>query len=173
MKDLTSAMGISGPSLYAAFGDKRELYLKTIDHYADVDNCAPIVAFESETNIVKAVRDFLESVILYSTAQDGGAKGCFLASCVSTSVGEVDGVSERMEKTIASTDDRLAARFEREKQLGNLPPDFPSKARGALMYDMRQGYVFRTRAGSTAQDLLVDIDDRVQMILANPSDPAR
>ncbi|MEP3919663.1 TetR/AcrR family transcriptional regulator [Ascidiaceihabitans sp.] len=103
MKDLTAAMGISGPSLYSAFGDKRELYLKTIDRYADVDGCAPIVAFEAGQDIAKAVHDFLESVILYSTAEHGGAKGCFLASCVSTSVGEVEGVVERMEDGHACT----------------------------------------------------------------------
>ena len=44
MRDLTSAMGITGPSLYAAFGDKRELYLKTIDHYCSADACSPLVA---------------------------------------------------------------------------------------------------------------------------------
>lgn len=43
MRDLTKAMGISGPSLYSAFGDKRELYLKTIDRYVDVDAYAPVV----------------------------------------------------------------------------------------------------------------------------------
>lgn len=166
MKDLTAAMGISGPSLYSAFGDKRELYLKTIDHYADVDGCAPIVAFESEPDITKAVKGFLESVILFSTAEQGGAKGCFLASCVSTSVGEVEGVAERMELAIAGTDERLAKRFDHEKDLGNLPADFPSKARAILMHDMRQGYVFRTRAGWTAKALLRDIDERVDMILS-------
>jgi len=166
MKDLTAAMGISGPSLYSAFGDKRELYLKTIDRYADVDGCAPIVAFEGEADLAKAIRGFLESVILYSTAEHGGARGCFLASCVSTSVGEVEGVAERMEDAIAGTDDRLALRFEKEKAAGNLPPDFPSKARGALMHDMRQGYVFRTRAGATPAQLLADLDDRVRMILS-------
>ncbi|WP_411958579.1 TetR/AcrR family transcriptional regulator [Paracoccus homiensis] len=165
MKDLTSAMGISGPSLYSAFGDKRELYLKTIDRYADVDGCAPIVAFESEPDIAKAVRGFLESVIRYSTAEHGGAKGCFLASCVSTSVGEIEGVAERMEEAIAITDKRLAARFDAEKALGTLPQDFPSEARAMLMHDMRQGYVFRTRAGWDADVLLRDIDDRVGMIL--------
>ena len=69
MKDLTSAMGISGPSLYSAFGDKRELYLKTIDRYADVDGCAPIIAFENEPDIAKAVQGCLESVILPQSVQ--------------------------------------------------------------------------------------------------------
>ncbi len=33
MADLTSAMGIEKPSLYAAFGDKEQLFLQVLDHY--------------------------------------------------------------------------------------------------------------------------------------------
>ncbi|WP_299827825.1 TetR/AcrR family transcriptional regulator [uncultured Roseobacter sp.] len=166
MKDLTRAMGISGPSLYAAFGDKRALYLKTIDRYADVDACAPIVAFEAEPDIEKAVRGFLTSVISSATDPGDGTRGCFLASCVSTSVGQVEGVDERMEKAIDGTDLRLAQRFDLEKKRGVLPADFPSRLRGRLMYDMRQGFVFRGRAGWSGESLMEDIEDRVQMILA-------
>lgn len=167
LRDLTKAMGITGPSMYAAFGDKRELYLKTIDRYADVDGCTPVVTFEAEPDIEKAVRGFLEEVITYATDNDSGAKGCFLASSVSTNIGQVKGVSERVEKAIEETDKRLAARFDREVEKGNLPADFPSLERAALLYDIRQGYMFRGRAGWTADRLQRDLDHRVQMILAH------
>jgi len=166
LRDLTKAMGITGPSMYAAFGDKRALYLKTIDRYADVNGCAPVVAFEAEPDIEKAVRGFLEEVIAYATENDSGAKGCFLASSVSTNIGQVDGVAERVEKAIDDTDKRLAARFDKEIAKGNLPPDFPSLDRAALLYDMRQGYMFRGRAGWTAEKLQHDLDNRVRMVLA-------
>ncbi|WP_246660523.1 TetR/AcrR family transcriptional regulator [Nitratireductor sp. XY-223] len=167
LRDLTKAMGITGPSMYAAFGDKRELYLKTIDRYADVDGCEPVVTFEAEPDIEKAVRGFLESVIDHATDNDSGAKGCFLASSVSTNIGQVDGVAERVECAIEDTDRRLAARFDKEIAKGNLPADFPSLERAALLYDIRQGYMFRGRAGWTAGKLRRDLDHRVQMILAH------
>lgn len=166
LRDLTKAMGITGPSLYAAFGDKRELYLKAIDHYADVDGCAPVVAFETEENIQQAVRDFLREIIHYATAHESGAKGCFLASSVSTNIGQVDGVGERVRKAIDETEKRLAARFDREIEKGALPPDFPSRERAALLFDMRQGYMFRGRAGWDTKSLERDIDVRVAMVLA-------
>ncbi len=166
LKDLTGAMGISGPSMYAAFGDKRELFLKTIDLYGDVDGCAPVVIFESEPDIRLAVRGFLEEVIKYATAHESGAKGCFLASSVSASIGEVEGVKERVEKAIEDTDKRLASRFDREKQNSVLAEDFPSLERARLLYDIRQGYMFRGRAGWTAEAMRQDLDHRVAMILA-------
>ena len=166
MKDLTTAMGISGPSIYSAFGDKRELYLKTIDHYADIDGCAPVVAFENEPDIFKAVKGFLETVITFSTQQEGGPRGCFLASCVATNVGEVDGVRERMEKAIKDTDARLAKKFESAVANGDLPADFPVLQRARLLHDMRQGFVHRSRAGWSAETLMEDLDERVRMILS-------
>ncbi len=168
MKDLSKAMGISAPSIYGAFGDKRSLYLRAIDRYADIDGCEPVVRFESEPDIHKAVDAFLRTVISYATSDEGGPRGCFLASCVTVTVGEVEGVAERLEEVIENNDARLAARFDREKENGVLPPDFPSKERARLLFDLRQGYVFRGRAGRSHESLLADLPHRVRMVLASP-----
>lgn len=167
LRDLTSAMGITGPSLYAAFGDKRNLFLKTIDHYCDVDGCAPLVAFEAETDIQAAIRNFLSEVIYSASEHASGAKGCFLASSVATSVGQVDGVAERVEAAIVETENRLTDRFNHEITKGTLPSDFPSSARAALLFDLRQGYMFRGRAGWGSRRMHKDIEARVQMLLTN------
>ena len=169
LRDLTQAMGISGPSLYAAFGDKRELYLQAIDRYAKINGGAPVVAFETEPDIEKAVRGFLESVITSATSHTSGARGCFLASCVSTSAGQVEGVRERLVKIIEDIEARLATRFDEEKRKGALPKDFPSKERASLMLDMRQGYVLRGRVGWSADTLLQDLEHRVKMIITLPA----
>ena len=167
LRDLTAAMGVTGPSLYAAFGDKRELYLKTIDHYCDADGCAPLVAFEAEEDIEKAVHDFLFEVVRSATGHESGAKGCFLASSVVTTAGQVDGVAERLEAAIADSEKRLAARFDREIEKGALPADFPSRERAALLFDLRQGYMFRGRSGWDSERMERDIDARVRMLLAH------
>jgi AcrR family transcriptional regulator len=166
LRDLTGAMGITGPSMYAAFGDKSALYLKTIDHYNDADACAPLVAFESEEDIEKAIRAFLLEVIHSATGHESGAKGCFLASSVVTTVGQVEGVAERVAAAIENSEKRLAARFDREIGKGTLPPDFPSRERAALLFDIRQGYMFRGRAGWDSERMQQDIDARVQMLLS-------
>ncbi len=165
MKDLTQGMGINSPSLYAEFGDKHGLYLEAIDKYANNDACAPLIALEQNDDIEKAIRAFFMAAIDYSTAHEGGAKGCFLASCVSTSAGAVEGTQELLKEAIKATDIRISKRFEREKSLGKLPKDFPSADRARLLFDLRQGLVFRARAGVSNASLIDDIEDRVQMIL--------
>lgn len=166
MKDLTEAMGINSPSLYATFGDKHTLYLRAIDRYASNDACAPLVAFESEPDIAAAIGAFMRAAIDYATQHDSGAKGCFLSSCVSTSAGEVEGVQALLGSAILDTDKRLARRFDLAKAEGTLPSDFPSLERARLMFDLRQGHVFRARAGLDPATMLADIEQRVKMVLA-------
>lgn len=167
MKDLTEAMGINSPSLYASFGDKHKLYLESIDCYASNDACAPLVAFETEPEITQAVRSFMEAVIDYSTENSSGARGCFLSSSVSTSAGEVEGAQELLYRAVIDTDARLARRFELEKARGTLPDDFPSVERARLMFDLRQGHVFRARAGFKPDTMTADIEYRVQIVLSD------
>jgi len=165
MKDLTSAMKISGPSLYAEFGDKQSLYHLAIDSYVTNDACEPLVAFESEPDIEKAVGAFMSAAIDYATAHPSGVRGCFLASCVVTNAGQIDGVEQRLQQAVRETDARLAERFETEKAKGKLSADFPSLERARLMFDLRQGYVFRARSGSSSAELRADMDYRVRIVL--------
>lgn len=166
IKNLTEAMGINSPSLYAEFGDKHGLYLETIDRYANNDGCAPLVALETEPDISKAVRAFFEAAITYATHHKSGATGCFLVSCVSTSAGNVSGTQELLRKAIEATDARISARFDLEKTRGTLPTDFPSMDCAKLLFDLRQGLVFRARAGFEDAILLDDIDKNVAAVLS-------
>ena len=165
MKDLTSAMNINGPSLYAEFGDKQNLYKLTIDEYAENDACAPLVAFEGEADIHKAVRAFMDAAIDYATQQESGVKGCFLSSCVATTAGEIEGIEAKLQMAIVQTDKRLARRFDAEVKKGILPVNFPSLERARLMFDLRQGHVFRARAGCAAEEMKADLHYRAEIIL--------
>jgi len=166
MKDLTQSMGINSPSLYSVFGDKQSLYLEAIECYISNDACEPLVAFETEPDIRKAVEMFMAAVVNYATENDSGALGCFLSSCVSTTAGVIDGVEKMLQKATVETDARLARRFDLEKARGSLPENFPSLERARLMFDLRQGYVFRARAGVDAETMMSDIQFRVDTVLA-------
>ncbi len=166
MRDLTAAMGITGPSLYAAFGDKTELYLKTIDHYISSDACTPLVVLERESDIETALKEFLFEVIRSATDHESGAKGCFIASSVVATTEHVEGVSARVNAIMAEAEDRLTARFQKEIDKGNLPQSFPARFRASMLFDLRQGYMFRGRAGGSKEEMLKDVSERVRMLLS-------
>lgn len=165
MKDLTQAMGINSPSLYSAFGDKASLYAKTIDAYVENDACAPLVAFEEEPEIAKAVRAFLVATVDYATNQPGGNRGCYLSSCVATNAQEMEGVSAKLRQAIRETDARLAARFADEMAAGKVSDTISAQDRAQMMFDLRQGIVFRARAGIPPEDILQGLGYKVASVL--------
>lgn len=167
MRDLANAMGINSPSLYAVFGDKRQLYLEAIDRYCADGGCAPIQAFESEPDIQKAVLAFIKASIENASHSGDHPKGCFMGTCAATTAGQVEGVTERLQTAITGADELLARRFEQEKEQGNLPSDFPSLQRARLMFDLRQGYVLRARAELDTVAMEADLAFRARMILAD------
>lgn len=169
MKDLTHAMGINSPSLYAVFGNKESLFIQAIERYMTDDSCAPIVAFESEKNIEKAVRAFMQAALDHATQQPKGRLGCFMANCVSNSVGTVDKAQDLLQQAIFSADSKIAKRFEEAKTEGQLPTHFPSMERARLMFDLRQGHVLRARAGIQRDAMEADLDYRVHMVLYMPA----
>jgi AcrR family transcriptional regulator len=168
MKFLTDAMGINSPSLYAEFGDKHALYIEAINTYAMSDACAPLVALETESDINKAVTAFFTATIDHSTNHTSGAKGCFLASCVATSAGHLDSATELLRIATEKTDKRVTSRFDMEIKNGALPKRFPSADRAKLMFDLRQGMVFRARSGFKDFELKCDVGKYVRTVLAKP-----
>ncbi len=168
LNDLTTEMGISGPSLYSAFGSKHELFIKAVEAYTKDNNCKPIMAFEAESDIKKAVRYFFKEVINDSLENSKGTTGCFLSSCVATSAAEHDDVKDLLRQAIFETEKRFTRRFELEKEKGVLSPNFPSKKRARMIFDLRQGFAFRARAGLNKEELSKDLYEIVQIILLEP-----
>lgn len=77
MRDLASSMGISGPSLYNAFGDKRTLFIAALERYLDHSTRARIKRLEDSLPPKKAIRGFIEEIIERSL-NDRERRGCFL-----------------------------------------------------------------------------------------------
>jgi len=166
MKDLTTAMKINSPSLYSVFGDKHALYLASIDNYTKNNPRSPLVIFENEPDIAKAIAAFMKAALDTATKNEFGTLGCFLSSSVATTAGVVEGVQEKLNTAILEADSRLINRFEIEKKKGILPQDFPSEERARLMFDLRQGYTFRARAGFKSESMEKDLNFRISMILS-------
>jgi hypothetical protein len=112
------------------------------------------------------VRAFLSASIDYLTQQGDGQWGCFLGNCVATNAHQCEDVQQRLRYAIKETDLRLAARFDLEKKNSKLRKDFPSKDRARLMFDLRQGFALRARAGIAARTMKADLKQRVAMVLS-------
>jgi len=77
VRDLTDRMGISGPSLYNAYGDKHGLFVQALERYLDESTRARIGRLESSLPPKQAIRRFIQKVIERSV-NDRERRGCFL-----------------------------------------------------------------------------------------------
>ena len=150
--DLTTAMGISAPSLYAAFGDKRRLFLEAAHRYAGAsETMAQAVAAASTAR--EAARLMLTGAATAYTGQTT-PKGCLLASATasgSAAAAEVQAAIADIRRSIA---DRLRERIDRDIATGLLPPSAKAAALADLVMAVIQGMSVLARDGASRASLL-------------------
>src|SRR3954451_20571537 len=77
LDDLSAATGMNRPSLYGAFGDKRELYIKSYQRYREDARRAMIDIFRDELPIRQRLeRIFAVALDIYLSGE-AGPRGCF------------------------------------------------------------------------------------------------
>jgi TetR/AcrR family transcriptional repressor of nem operon len=79
VRDLAGQMGIQGPSLYNAFGDKRTLFVRALERYATSTMRERIARFEHEHDPKTAIRAFVQDAIERSVS-DPYRRGCLLVN---------------------------------------------------------------------------------------------
>ena len=150
LTDLTQSMKISRPSLYSGFGDKAKLFASV-----------PMIAFEAEPEISKAVRAFLSASAKGNTIADHPS-GCLIGCCAPAAAETDPNIRHRLEHLLAATQNRLIVRFTFETEL---PAHLSHRDRATMMLDFMNGQAIRARAGAIEADLLEDLDIRVQSVL--------
>lgn len=79
VRDLAAEMGITGPSLYNAFGDKRSLFRAALERYVQLWTRARIAEAETTLPPKEAVRAFIAGIIERSL-NDPDRRGCMLVN---------------------------------------------------------------------------------------------
>src|SRR2546429_687575 len=117
LSDLTRAMRINRPSLYAAFGNKEQLFRKVLDRYVN----GPLAYFGKALAAPKA-RDVIEQIFFGAARMASDPRlpaGCLMVqgalACGDTSVRKE--VAERR----AAAEVALRRRLQRAKRGGDLP----------------------------------------------------
>ena len=161
LTDLTQTMKISRPSLYSGFGDKADLFDAALVRYAQTIGSAPLVAFEAEPEICKAVQIFLSTSAKGNTHVDY-PRGCLIVCCATTTAETTPKVRERLEYLYLQLQERLMNRFDIEERLS---AHISSLQRAVMMIDLATGQAIRARLGWTEEELLKDVDIRTRSVL--------
>lgn len=152
--ELTEAMGITPPSLYTAFGDKKRLFLEAARRYAG-DPVVTARAIDEAASAHDAARAMLTGAAIAFTGETT-PKGCLLASATASGSAASSDVQTAIADIRHGILDRLTARIERDKADGMLPRDTDSAPLAGLVIAVIQGMSVLARDGAP-RPLLLDI----------------
>ncbi|MDT8757413.1 TetR/AcrR family transcriptional regulator [Sphingomonas psychrotolerans] len=151
LTDLTDAMGITRPSLYAAFGNKEALFRKALDLYEREKLCYMSQALDAPT--ARGVAERLLRGALEMQASDAEPRGCLrVISSVACGV-EAESIREEVIARRKSSADALIKRFERAEAEGELPEHMNAEALSGYLVALLQGLALQAGAGASREEL--------------------
>ena len=151
LNDLTEAMGITRPSMYAAFGNKEALFRKALDLYESEKLAYIQTALEQPT--ARKVAEVMLRGSVDNVTSNAEPHGC-LGVITSVACGaESQSVREEVVKRGAAGKAALAERFERAKAEGDLPAHVDPEGLMRVLIAMLQGISVQASQGATREEL--------------------
>jgi len=147
LRDLTAAMGVTAPSIYAAFGDKRALFDAALRHY--VGDPPGALALIAQAPSARQASEALLAAAAAAYTGEATPPGCLLAKA---SVGAPADLASTIAAIRAGIEAALRARM--EEAPGALPPGCDAPAMAALVMAIIQGMAVLAHDGAPREKLL-------------------
>ncbi|MGM4928129.1 MULTISPECIES: TetR/AcrR family transcriptional regulator [Tardiphaga] len=150
MADLTEAMGITKPSLYAAFGNKEDLFRKALDRYVD----GPGGYFR--TGLEKATAREAVEHILYESVEavtDPRNPGCLAVQGALCCGDAAETIKQELMARRSKSEGDLRLRFTRAIAEGDLPADADAGDLARYVSAILQGMAVQAAGGAPREQL--------------------
>jgi AcrR family transcriptional regulator len=151
LSDLTAAMGINRPSLYAAFGNKEALFRKVLDRY-DTGPAGHMHAALNEPTARAVVERLLAGVIDLLTAECNPG-GCLMVQGALASGEAADPARKELVARRAAGDLALRQRLERAVGEGDLPAGTDCESLAHYLVTVIRGMGVQSAGGATRTEL--------------------
>jgi AcrR family transcriptional regulator len=152
LPDLTEAMGINRPSLYAAFGNKEALFRKAIGRYLE-GPARHIGEALGEATARGVVERLLHANIdLITDSQK--PRGCFMVQGALACGDDADRIRRELEKQRAAGQTALRERLARAVAEGDLAPDADPDDLARYVAIVLQGMAVQAASGATRAELM-------------------
>jgi AcrR family transcriptional regulator len=151
LNDLTEAMGITRPSLYAAFGNKEALFFKALDLYQSLRADYMTRALQAPT--AQGVFEAILRGTLDNQLAEGQPRGCLMVLNAMQGGDEAQAARNEVLRRQAIGRDLLAARFERAKCEGDLLPTVNVNGLVRFVQSLMHGILAQGAAGASPSEL--------------------
>ena len=152
LPQLTKAMGINRPSMYAAFGNKEELFRKVVDRYSS-GACTHITKALSQAT----AREAAESLLRGTAEQLSDSKhpaGCLLVQGALACGADAACARKELTARRAMGEAAVRKRFERAVREGDLPRSADPADLARFIATVQQGMSVQAASGASRKQLL-------------------
>lgn len=151
LADLTKAMGINRPSLYAAFGDKESLFRKVLARYSCGANDFYQKALAEKTARAVAER-LLFSAVEFQTS-GGNPRGCLITQGALVCGDEGEPIRRELSSLRRAQEAVIRDRLKRARKEGDLPKDADPADLARYLATVMQGMSILANGGASRAEL--------------------
>jgi AcrR family transcriptional regulator len=151
MAELTEALGINKPSIYAAFGNKEALFRKALERYR-----AGPVAFVAEAMQQPTARQAIESLLMRAIdffSDESTPNGCMIVQGALTCGQSSLAIQQELIAYRGHFEASITKRLELAKVQGDLAPNVNSKQLAKYIATIHQGMSVQATSGATREEL--------------------
>ena len=157
VQDLVDGLGVQRGSLYATFGDKRSLYLKTVALYAH-DNRARLEAALHTGPVLPVLRRMLTLPTVLTGPSTAAGRGCLLGNTTARLEPGDETTRALVSAAFEGFIDTVAAALRRAQTAGEISTHSTPETQAQLLLLLFQGSALVTRAGIDREQLSASID---------------
>ena len=165
LDDLSAATGMNRPSLYGAFGDKRELYIKAYQRYREDARAAMIDIFRDEAPIRKRLERIYAVALGIYLSGESGPRGCFTVMTAASEAVSDPEIRAMVLEGFVELDKAFAACFRRAKEKGELPATADPAVLAQLASSTVHTIAIRARARVPRKDLEAIVNGTIDVML--------
>jgi AcrR family transcriptional regulator len=156
--DLTAAMNISAPSLYAAFGPKEALFREALALYQQRPN---LPQFACQGSVREQLKTLLYDTVRSATDPDYPA-GCMVSAGMLACRPEHEGLADSIADLRTARCAMVSKHLQDAVASGELPADTDTQAIGRFVMALAQGIAIQAHDGAPAAELYALVDVAMQ-----------
>jgi AcrR family transcriptional regulator len=158
--DLTAALGIRPPSLYAAFGSKEELFREAVALYEETEGGPPLAALRDAPTALAGIEAMLRRHVRDYTHPDK-PKGCMIILAATTYTPSTEGVRDFLAEQRRASTAAVRERLRAGRDAGDVPLGVDTGALADYVSSVQFGMSLQARDGAGAAELSAVVDHAV------------
>lgn len=167
LDSIAAATSMNPPSLYAAFGNKRAIYLEALARYWEISLAATREALTRDRPLGESLMLAYEAALSIYFSGKGNARGCFVIGTAVTEASEDAAIRNSVATGLRTIDADFEARFRRAHENGELKQDADPAALAVLASATLHSMAIRARAGASRAELKEMASKAVRVICSD------